>query len=186
MYSCFTPGSTSIFFFPRSSTSSTYTNARDANHGTSASSSPASAKIRFPANVPRPAATGSYARTSACSDSGKYGAARGMPSLSARCSINARKYGQPQIGMPMRILGGSETNTHAFFFLQLSCLRAIAAKTCKNRTVCEPEPRCMPSEAEAREDPFADDTRIVREDVCWEEEGKVLHRTNYNQNNNSS
>ena len=86
----------------------------------------------------------------------------------------------------MHILGGSETNTHAFFFLQLSCLRAIAAKTCKNHTVCEPEPRCMPSEAEAREDPFTNDTRIVQEDVCWEEEGKVLHCTNYNQNNNSS
>ena len=43
----------------------------------------------------------------------------------------------------------------------------------------------MPSEAEAREDPFADDTLVMREDVRREdidEEGNVLHRADYNQN----
>jgi hypothetical protein len=49
--------------------------------------------------------------------------------------------------------------------------------------VCEPEPRRMPSEAEAGEDPFADDTLVVRKDVRREdidEEGNVFHRADYN------
>ena len=42
----------------------------------------------------------------------------------------------------------------------------------------------MSSKAEAREDPFADGTLVVRKDVRWEdidEEGQVLHRADYDQ-----
>lgn len=58
----------------------------------------------------------------------------------------------------------------------------------RQRTVSEPEPRCVPSEAEACEDPFTDDTLVVREDVRWEdvdEEGQVLHRADYKPKQNS-
>jgi len=46
----------------------------------------------------------------------------------------------------------------------------------------------VPSEAETREDPFADDTFVVRKDVRREdidEEGNVLHRADYKANNSS-
>lgn len=48
----------------------------------------------------------------------------------------------------------------------------------------EREPRRVSSKAEAREDPFADGTLVVRKDVRWEnidEEGQVLHRADYDQ-----
>ena len=53
----------------------------------------------------------------------------------------------------------------------------------------EREPRRVSSKAEAREDPFADGTLVVRKDVRWEdidEEGQVLHRANYDQEQNNS
>ena len=53
----------------------------------------------------------------------------------------------------------------------------------------EREPRRVSSKAEAREDPLADGTLVVRKDVRWEdidEEGQVLHRADYDQEQNNS
>jgi hypothetical protein len=50
--------------------------------------------------------------------------------------------------------------------------------------VSKPEPCCEPSEAEARQDPLADDTLVVWKDVRWEDVDKerhVLHGADYEQ-----